>query len=116
MSVPRALWFRAPAALLHHVAVAVAVAGASALLALAAAAAPLLRSGAESEALKSKLATLSPLAAGLTIEARDARLTDDAARRKAIERLGASIPDTRPPIVTASTTAFAPTEANPLEK
>ena len=115
MSVPRALWFRAPAALLHHAAVAVAVVGASGLLALAAASAPLLRSGAESEALKSKLATMSPLAAGLTIEARDARLTDDTSRRHAIEQIAASIPDTRPPIVTASTTAFAPTEGNPLE-
>lgn len=115
VSVPRALWFRAPAALIHHAAVAVAVVGASALLALAAASAPLLRSGAESEALKSKLATLSPLAAGLTIDARPAPLADDTERRAAIERIAASIPDTRRPIVTASTTASIPTEGNPLE-
>jgi len=63
--MPRALWANAPFALLRHRSVLVAVVCASFLVALAAASAPLLRAGAESEALKGKLDLLTPLAAGL---------------------------------------------------
>ncbi|HEY8647563.1 MAG TPA: hypothetical protein VIL77_16965, partial [Gaiellaceae bacterium] len=66
--VPRAMWRRAPLALVRRPAIFTAVASASLLAALAAASGPLGRAGIESEALKGKLAALSPLAAGLTID------------------------------------------------
>src|SRR3569832_1341620 len=74
MALPRALWKRAPLVLLRHRGVFAAIFAAPQLVAPAAAAAPLLRAGAESEALKTKLAELSPLGAGLTIETGQAPL------------------------------------------
>src|ERR1700712_213528 len=94
--VPRAIWRRAPLALVRRPAAFAAVASASLLAALAAASGPLGRAGIESEALKGKLAALTPLAAGLTIErgassGRGKTVEEiaraDAARRAAVERL-----------------------------
>ena len=107
-ALPRAVWMRAPFALVRHVGVLVAILAAALLVALAAASAPLLRAGAESEALKTKLAELTPLGAGLTIESRPAPLHDDAPRRAAAARLAARVPDLRAPIATESTIASVP--------
>src|SRR5436190_9058865 len=105
--MPRALWAKAPFVLLQHRSVFAAVLCSAALVAMAAASAPLLRAAVESESLKGKLADLSPLGAGLTIETQpapgDAR--SDAARRAAARRLGLRLPSTRPPIVTSSGSA-----------
>ena len=66
--MPRALWTKAPLALLRHPVGLLAVVCAAFLVAVGAAAGPLMNAGAESEALQSKLAQLTPLAAGLTID------------------------------------------------
>lgn len=107
LQVPRALWTHAPFALLRHRSVLLAVFCAAFLLALAAASAPLLRAGAESEALKGKLNQLSPLVAGLTIETRETRDRDvargDGLRRAAAIRLARSLPFVASPILTTVT-------------
>jgi len=112
--VPRAMWRRAPFALVRRPSVFMAVACASLLAALAAASGPLGRAGIESEALKGKLAALTPLAAGLTIE-RDGGASRaptvegvaraDQARRAAAERLAQALPSTGAPVLTSSTYA-----------
>jgi hypothetical protein len=82
------------------------------LAALAASSGPLGRAGIESEALKGKLAGLTPLAAGLTIEraATSGRgqtvegvARADRARRAAAERLARVLPSTGTPVLTSST-------------
>ncbi|MFZ1881778.1 MAG: hypothetical protein WAU41_16670 [Gaiellaceae bacterium] len=107
--MPRALWVKAPFVLGRHRSVLLAVVCASFLVALAAASAPLLRAGAESEALKGKLQQLSPLAAGLTIETRGARdrniAAGDQARRAAVVRLARSLPFVEEPLLTTITSA-----------
>jgi hypothetical protein len=107
--MPRALWAKAPFVLGRHRSVLLAVVCASFLVALAAASAPLLRAGAESEALKGKLQQLSPLAAGLTIETRGARdrniAAGDEARRAAVVRLARSLPFVEAPLLTTITDA-----------
>src|SRR3954452_13291543 len=108
IAVPPRLWTRAFLVLLRHRGVFAAIFAASLLVALSAAAAPLLRAGAESEALKTKLAQLSPLGAGLTIETRPGPLAGDAARRAAIDRLAARLPDIASPIHTSSVLAVVP--------
>jgi hypothetical protein len=119
MRVPRALWTHAPLALFHHRAVLVAVVCTSFLVAGAAAADPLLRAGAESEALKGKLDVLSPLSAALTIETpshadRDVAEADEA-RRSAARRLARTLPWTEQPILTATSTAEVVTAGNLLD-
>ena len=71
-----------------------AVVCSSALVAMAAAGGPL---RAASESLKAKLAELSPLGAGLTIETRPApgNARTDAGRRAAARKLGLRLPSTR---------------------
>jgi len=111
--VPRAMWRKAPLALVHRPAVFAAVASAALLAALAAASGPLGRAGIESEALKGKLAALTPLAAGLTIERQGTSSTQtaaglaraDTARRAAAARLARALPSTGTPVVTSSTSA-----------
>ena len=112
--VPRAMWRRAPLALVRRPAIFTAVASASLLAALAAASGPLGRAGIESEALKGKLAALSPLAAGLTIDraggSSRAQTVEgiaraDGARRAAAERLARALPSTGRPVLTSSTYA-----------
>ena len=109
--VPRAMWWRAPHALLRTPAVLAAVVSTSLLAALAASSAPLGRAGIESEALKSKIHALTPLGAGLTIE-RDGTFAGggpqelaraDRARRAAAVRLGRTLPSTNSPVLTTST-------------
>jgi hypothetical protein len=74
---------------------------------MAAAGGPLLRAAVESESLKAKLADLTPLGAGLTIETQPAagNARTDTARRAAARRLGRGLPSTTPPIVTSTTSA-----------
>jgi len=111
--VPRAIWGKAPLALVRRPAVFAAVASASLLAALAASSGPLGRAGIESEALKGKLAALSPLAAGLTIERQGSSSAQtvaviaraDRARRAAAERLARMLPSTGRPVLTSSTFA-----------
>ncbi|MDX6386551.1 MAG: putative transport system permease protein [Gaiellaceae bacterium] len=105
--MPRALWAKAPFVLAQHRAVLLAVIVASFLVAMAASSAPLLRAGAESEALKGKLELLTPLAAGLTIENHSppGSPAADRARRAAAQRFGRRLPFVRSPILT--TTSFA---------
>src|SRR4051794_11463239 len=102
--MPRALWGKAPTVLFQHWSVFAAVVCSAALVAMAGAGGPLLRAAVESESLKAKLADLTPIGAGLTIETPpapgDAR--SDAARRAAARELGLRLPSTRPPIVTSS--------------
>ncbi|HEX4678305.1 MAG TPA: hypothetical protein VH210_03730 [Gaiellaceae bacterium] len=115
--VPRAMWRKAPLALVRRPAIFTAVASASLLAALAASSGPLGRAGIESESLKGKLAALTPLAAGLTIDraggARRAATAKgiaraDAARRVAAERLARTLPSTGTPVLTSSTEAAVP--------
>ena len=111
--VPRAIWRKAPLALARRPAVFAAVASASLLAALAASSGPLGRAGIESEALKGKLAALSPLAAGLTIERSGSSSAQtvagiaraDEARRAAAVRLAQALPSTGRPVLTSSTFA-----------
>jgi hypothetical protein len=112
--VPRAMWRRAPLALVRRPAVFAAVASASLLAALAASSGPLGRAGIESEALKGKLAALTPLAAGLTIDRASASRPPqtlegiaraDRARRAAARQLARTLPSTDTPVFTSSTDA-----------
>ena len=105
--MPRALWGKAPFVLLQHWSILAAVVCSSALVAMAAAGGPLLRAAVESESLKAKLAELSPLGAGLTIETKPApgNARTDAARRAAARKLGLRLPSTRRPIVTTTGSA-----------
>ena len=112
--VPRAMWRRAPLALVRRPAIFTAVASASLLAALAASSGPLGRAGIESESLKGKLAALTPLAAGLTIDraggsGRGATVEEiaraDAARRAAAVQLARTLPSTGIPVLTSSTDA-----------
>jgi len=102
--MPRALWGKAPFVLLQHWSIFAAVVCSSALVAMAAAGGPLLRASVESESLKTKLAELTPLGAGLTIETTPApgNARTDAARRAAARKLGLLLPSTRRPIVTTT--------------
>ena len=124
--MPRALWAKAPLALLRHPVGLLAVVCAAFLVGTGAAAGPLMNAGAESEALQSKLAQLTPLGAGLTIDrplAPDrgdlAALTRaDRLRRRAAVALGRSLPFVKPPILTTSSLALLAgprfDEGNPL--
>lgn len=100
--MPRALWRNAPLALFRHPAVLVAVASAACLVALAAASAPLLRAGAESEALKGKLDLLTPLNAGATIRTpvHGNAPAADRRRRAAVRELARSLPFVGAPVLT----------------
>ena len=112
--MPRALWVKAPLALLRHRVGLIAVVAAAALVAVGAAAGPLMNAGAESEALQSKLAQLTPLAAGLTIDRPlvsdrgdlAALSRADRGRRRAAVMLGRSLPFVKPPILTTSSLAL----------
>jgi putative ABC transport system permease protein len=79
-----------------------AVASAACLVALAAASAPLLRAGAESEALKGKLELLTPLNAGATIRTpvHGNAPAEDRGRRAAVEELARGLPFAGPPVLT----------------
>jgi hypothetical protein len=106
--MPRALWAKAPLALLRHGAGFAAVLCAAFLVAMGAAAAPLMRAGAESEALKSKLQQLTPLGAGLSIERPLASESGDAAtadarRRQAAVAFARTLPYLGKPVLTTST-------------
>jgi FtsX-like permease family protein len=110
MALPRKLWAKAPFVLLQHRAVLLAVVCTSFLVALAAASAPLLRAGAESEALEGKLHQLTPLAAGLTIDRVEGSLDKkpvaaDRARRAAVTELAGTLRYVDDPVLTS--TAFA---------
>lgn len=106
MALPRSLWLRSPLALLRHPAVLAGVAAASFLASVAAASAPLLRAGAESEALKRTLADLTPLGAGLTVETGRNPVAGDDARRAAARRLARTFPHVGAPVLTVSTDAL----------
>ena len=111
--MPRALWVKAPLALLRHRVGLLAVFGVSLLVGMGAAAGPLMNAGAESEALQSKLRQLTPLAAGLAINrplSRDrgdaaAIAAADLARRRAAVALGSTLPSVGRPILTTSTSS-----------
>ena len=113
--MPRTLWAKAPLALLRHPVGLLAVLCAAFLVGTGAAAGPLMNAGAESEALQSKLAQLTPLAAGLTIDrplAPDrgglaALSRADRQRRRAAVALGRSLPFVKPPILTTSSLGAA---------
>ena len=112
--MPRALWAKAPLALLRHPVGLLAVLCAAFLVGTGAAAGPLMNAGAESEALQSKLAQLTPLAAGLTIDrplapergGLAALSRADRQRRRAAVALGRSLPFVKPPILTTSSSAL----------
>ncbi len=111
--MPRALWVKAPLALLRHRVGLLAVASAAFLVAIGAAAGPLMNAGAESEALQSKLAQLTPLAAGLVINrplGRDgaglaAIAAADRRRRAAAAALGRRLPSVGRAVLTTWTEA-----------
>jgi putative ABC transport system permease protein len=109
MTLPRPLWAKAPFVLLRHPAVLLGVAAAAFLVATAAASAPLLRAGAESAALETRLHELTPLAAGLTIETRPNSVRDpertDRTRRAAAARLARTLPYVGDAILTSSSFA-----------
>ncbi len=97
------LWRRAPFVLRRHPVVGISVLCAAFVVAIAAASAPLLRAAATSSALKGKLQSLTPLAAGLEVHqpvgsersvpgSAKAVATTDRARRAAAERLAESLP------------------------
>jgi putative ABC transport system permease protein len=101
----RVLWQKAPFVLARHPGALVAVVCSAFLVALAASSAPLLQAGAESQALKSKVGELTPLAAGLVIRTPPATAPNvggaDQARRRAAAGLAASLPNVRAPVVTS---------------
>jgi hypothetical protein len=109
--MPRALWVKAPLALLRHRVGLFAVVGVSLLVGMGAAAGPLMNAGAESEALQSKLKQLTPLAAGLAIDRPTLSEPGDAAaiaaadrgRRRAAVALGSTLPSVGRPVLTTST-------------
>ena len=117
--MPRALWAKAPLALLRHRVGLLAVVAVSLLVGVGAAAGPLMNAGAESEALRSKLRQLTPLAAGLSInrpvqrgrgDKGDAKAiaAADQGRRRAAVALGSTLPSVGRPVLTTSTyTALA---------
>ncbi|HEX7527300.1 MAG TPA: hypothetical protein VF327_13380, partial [Gaiellaceae bacterium] len=121
--MPRALWAKAPLALLRHRVGLLAVFCAAFLVAAGAAAGPLMKAGAESEALQSKLQVPTPLAAGLVVdrplgaEGDDLPRTD-AQRRAAAIALGRTLPFVGRPVI--ATTSYAqlagpaPVIGNPL--
>src|SRR5438445_8853220 len=105
--MPRALWAKAPLALLRHRIGFLAVVCAAFLVAVGAAAGPLMNAGAESEALQSKLQALTPLAAGLVIDRPfgvDGGSIDlaDAQRRAAAVQLGRTLPSVGSPVLTTT--------------
>jgi hypothetical protein len=105
--MPRALWAKAPLALLRHRIGFLAVVCAAFLVAVGAAAGPLMNAGAESEALQSKLQALTPLAAGLVID-RPFGVDGgsiglaDAQRRAAAVQLGRTLPSVGSPVLTTT--------------
>jgi putative ABC transport system permease protein len=107
--VPRALWTKAPLALVRHPIGFLAVLAAALLIAMGAAAAPLMNAGVESEALQNKLQQLTPLGAGLTIERSgppDANVpAADARRRAAAVALARTLPSVGAPVLTTTTYA-----------
>ena len=112
MALPRKLWAKAPVVLLQHRAVLLAVVCTAFLVALAAASAPLLRAGAESESLQGKLAQLSPLAAGMTIDRVRGSLdrkpvAADRARRAAATELAGTLRFVGRPVLTSAAFAIA---------
>jgi hypothetical protein len=121
--MPRALWAKAPLALLRHPVGLLAVVCAAFLVAIGAASGTLMNAGAESEALQSKLQVLTPLAAGLVIDrplgidSGDLRAADER-RRAAAVALGRTLPSVRAPLI--ATTSYgqligpAPVIGNPL--
>ena len=121
--MPRALWAKAPLALLRHRIGFVAVVCAAFLVAVGAAAGPLMNAAAESEALQSKLRGLTPLAAGLVIDRplgadRGSIGSADARRRAAAVQLGRTLPSVGSPVLTTTSygqlTGPAPVIGNPL--
>jgi putative ABC transport system permease protein len=108
--MPRALWTKAPLALLRHPVGLYAVVGVSLLMAVGAAAGPLLNAGVEGEALQRKLAEMTPLAAGLSIDRPPGRDSGgapmialrDRGRRRAAAALGLTLPSVGPPVLTTS--------------
>jgi putative ABC transport system permease protein len=109
-----ALWRKAPAALFHHRSVLVAVFVAALLAALASSSSPFVTTAAASEALKNKLADLSPYATGLEIETvtqlfgaySSARLESDArARVRAVDRLRGRVLHVGTPLYTTELSA-----------
>ena len=117
--MPRALWAKAPLALLRHRVGLLALVAVSLLVGVGAAAGPLMNAGAESEALRSKLRQLTPLAAGLSINRPVQRgrgdrgdaaaiAAADQARRRAAVALGSTLPSVgRPVLTTSAYTALA---------
>ncbi len=111
--MPRALWAKAPLALLRHPAGLLAVVCAAFLVGVGAAAGPLMNAGAESEALQTRLAQLTPLAAGLTIDRPPAPdrggvaavAAADRRRRRAAVELGRTLPSVGRPVLTTSSSA-----------
>ena len=108
--MPRALWAKAPLALLRHRVGLLAVFSAALLVAAGAAAGPLMNAGAESEALQSKLSQLTPLGAGLVIERplsfdRVDVAAADARRRAAAVALGRTLSSVGPPVLATTTYA-----------
>ncbi|HEY2570660.1 MAG TPA: hypothetical protein VGI27_04265, partial [Solirubrobacteraceae bacterium] len=111
--MPRALWTKAPLALLRHRVGLLAVFCAAFLVAVGAAAGPLMNAGAESEALQNRLAQLTPLGAGLTIDrplghdrgGRAAVAAADRRRREAAIALARTLPSVGRPVLTSSTLA-----------
>jgi hypothetical protein len=124
------LWQRAPFVLRRHPVVAVSVLCAAFVVAIAAASAPLLRAAATSGALKGKLQSLTPLAAGLEVrqpsgsellvaQSVEAFAATDQARRAAAQRLAESLPWVGSAVVTTLGHAQVAQEqgldGNPLE-
>src|SRR5437899_10100897 len=121
--MPRALWAKAPLALLRHRVGLLAVVCAAFRVAIGAASGSLMNAGAESEALQSKLQTLTPLAAGLVIDrpvgvdGGELRAADER-RRAAAVALGRTLPSVGSPVI--ATTSYAqllgpaPVIGNPL--
>jgi hypothetical protein len=107
--MPRALWAKAPLALVRHRVGLLAVACAALLVAMGAAAGPLMNASAESEALQSRLQQLTPLAAGLVIDrplAVDAgHGAADRRRLAAARALGRTLPSVARPVLTTTSVA-----------
>src|SRR4051794_33629057 len=114
--MPRALWTKAPLALIRHPVSLGAVITVSLLVAVGAAAGPLLNAGVEGEALQSKLAQMTPLAAGLSINRPLGRVAGGASlvaardreRRNAAVGLGPTLPGGGAPGLTAATAPAPP--------
>src|SRR6476646_4696961 len=105
--MPRALWAKAPLGLRPYPVGVAAVVCAAFLVSVGAAAGPLMNAGAESEALQSKLQTLTPLAAGLVIDRPfgvdgGSIGVADAQRRAAAVQLGRTLPSVGSPVLTTT--------------